>query len=82
MQVEVESLKAEIFALMKDTTPTQEMAEETWKAGELVTGALGETGIAVTKAELYVEEVHKDMKISGARMVRCRVERSALREHT
>ena len=66
---EVDTLKAELFALLENATATKEMAEEMKKLAAEVKDVLGGPGAAVTKARLFEEEVHKDKKISGTRVV-------------
>ena len=69
LREEVETLKAELFAWKEDATATREMAEETRRIVEQVKATLGESGMAASKAKLFDEEMHKEKKLSGSRMV-------------
>lgn len=70
LQSRADRLQTEVLLLQEELAATRGIATETRTAAELVRTSLGEPGAALAKARLFDEEVHKNPKLSGARMVR------------
>ena len=63
-------MKATLFATKEDIATTREMAASVRKVTEEIRTTLGAIGSVTVKARLIDEEVLKDKKLSGSRMVK------------
>ena len=70
MQIEVDRLQAEVVTLRDSATATKEMAGEAGRMVAEIKTVFGVTGEVSTRARLFQEEVHKENKISGTRLIR------------
>ena len=69
VEEEAEVMRTELLALRENGAATREMANEAQKMVAEVKTILGEPGSAHLKARLYDEELHKEKKISGSRVM-------------